>query len=111
DGHCGTCGNTCANKFEHGTGVCGGTADSPVCVIESCDEGFVAINAFQCIVPPNTTCQPCASDDVCFGGACVTLDGLDVCAAPCAVDEDCGEGFECTNQGAQQLCLPVTGSC
>ncbi|MCB9785380.1 MAG: hypothetical protein H6744_01690 [Deltaproteobacteria bacterium] len=112
DSDCGTCGNSCADKFPHGTGRCASESTSPVCEVDTCEEGYFKANDFQCVLTPDTGCQPCADSSVCFGGACVELDGLKVCAPPCGVDDACGAGFECTAlEGGGSGCLPTSGSC
>jgi len=112
--HCGTCGNDCADRIAHGTGACAvDEGAAPVCVVASCDDDYIAINRFQCALPPDTSCQPCAADDDCYGGSCLRLDGQDVCVTPCgATAGACGVGYECkTIAGGHQRCLPVTDSC
>ena len=58
DANCGSCGNDCTDKFEGGTGICGGTADTPQCLVDTCDPGLVKISDFQCGTIPATPCQP-----------------------------------------------------
>jgi hypothetical protein len=111
--HCGTCGNVCTDKFVHGVGVCGGTPTSPVCVVESCDADYIKLNDFQCVLPPDVSCQPCTKDAACYGGSCVALDGQQVCVSPCgAEDESCNDGYSCEDIGdGVERCMPDTGSC
>jgi len=111
--HCGTCGNNCLNKIEGGTGQCGGDPTAPVCVVDTCDEGLVPVNAFQCNAPPDVGCQPCQDDSDCFGGTCTTIDNQQVCAMPCdSADNSCPASFACTDVGGGvNRCTPVTGTC
>ena len=114
DEHCGTCGHSCAGAIEHATSACGvGPTGAPACVVSACDEGFVAINDFACVLPPNTSCRPCDSDEDCYGATCTPLDGGLFCLAPCALDADCAAGTQCLAlAGADdRLCLPLSGSC
>ncbi|MEZ4265503.1 MAG: MopE-related protein [Myxococcota bacterium] len=112
DAHCGTCSNACAGKFPHATGRCASETTSPVCVVDTCEDGYFKANDFQCILPPETACQPCADSSACFGGSCVALDGLQVCAAPCGDGGVCGDGFGCAAlEGGGEGCLPLSGSC
>ncbi|MDP6945184.1 MAG: MopE-related protein, partial [Myxococcota bacterium] len=110
DAHCGTCGNACTDKVSDGVGTCGGSAAAPVCVVASCDEGFVAINDFQCAVPPDVACQACADDDDCFEGSCESMDGQLVCLMPCE-DGACGGGYLCVDVAGADRCVPDSGSC
>ena len=111
--HCGTCGNDCTDKFKNGTGTCGGTPGSPVCVVESCDPDYVKLNDYQCVLPPDVSCQPCLKDAACYGGSCVDLDGQKVCLSPCgAIDQSCAEGYSCQElETGVERCVPNTNSC
>ena len=113
DGHCGTCNNDCATKIPNGTGRCDQVEGaSPVCVVASCDADYIAINRFQCALPPDVSCQPCDDDGDCFGGTCATLDGQRVCVTECGeASGACQDGYACGSIGGVQRCLPVTGSC
>ncbi|MEZ4268085.1 MAG: MopE-related protein [Myxococcota bacterium] len=111
DAHCGTCGNVCTDKFPNATGVCGGPAGTPYCVIDTCAEGLVKVSDFLCTPPVDAACAPCASDADCFSGSCVLLDGQNVCVSACA-DGACGSGFDCeaVADGVER-CVPTSGSC
>ncbi|MFO0747272.1 MAG: MopE-related protein [Myxococcota bacterium] len=112
--NCGTCGNDCTERIPHGVGACSAEeGTSPVCVVASCDADYVAINRFQCALPPDTSCQPCAGDDDCFGGSCIELDGQSVCVTACGASAGaCKDGFECQDVGGGvERCVPVTASC
>ena len=112
DEHCGTCNNGCVDAIENATGVCDAGFPLPRCVVESCDDGFYQASQFQCVVPPDTTCQACDSSADCFGAPCVQLDGKMRCAIACEVDEDCSGENECEPYaGEDDLCQPVSGSC
>jgi subtilisin-like proprotein convertase family protein len=113
-GHCGYCHNDCANKIPHGKGKCGGTPEAPLCVVESCDQGYVQVNEFQCLEPNDMTCAPCVGDLDCLGGTCTELDGQNVCAMPCGLAGGaCPDGFSCEglDDGQTEACLPLSGSC
>ncbi|MEC9073293.1 MAG: MopE-related protein, partial [Myxococcota bacterium] len=112
-GHCGTCGNDCTDKIPNGTGTCAAKEGTPICVVESCDEDYLALNDFQCALPPDVSCQPCSGDDACYDGSCIELDGQQVCVSPCGEEEDtCAEGYECADLGESlKRCVPITGSC
>ena len=112
DEHCGTCNAPCQEAIPNAKAKCDPSYDFPQCVVDECDEGYFAISPFQCIVPPDTTCQPCETDQECQGGKCVDLDGASRCAGTCESDEDCGGETECDEYGEiGTLCQPLTGSC
>ena len=114
DAHCGTCGNDCATKIAHGVGRCDASgAGSPVCVVDHCDPDYLAINQFQCALPPDVSCQPCLDDDDCFGGSCITLDNQKVCVSPCGGTANaCADGYSCEDTGGGATrCVPITRSC
>jgi hypothetical protein len=112
DAHCGTCGNACADKFPNATGVCGGPAATPYCVIDTCASGLVKVSDFLCTPPLDATCSPCASDADCFQGSCTVLDEQSVCVGAC-VDGGCADGFDCqaVTDGGPMRCVPISGSC
>jgi hypothetical protein len=105
------------DKIERGTGRCEAMPGaSPVCVVDTCDTDYVAINRFQCALPPDVSCQPCVADSDCLGGSCVGLDGQQVCVTPCgAGSRSCQAGYACedieTGSGRVDRCVPVTESC
>ena len=111
--HCGTCGNSCSEKFENGTGICGGSSESPVCVVDTCDPDYIKLNDYQCVLPPDVSCQPCTKDAACYGGTCLDLDGQSVCVSPCgAEDKSCAAGYSCQEiEGGKERCMPDTQSC
>ncbi len=112
DAHCGTCNNACADALENATGVCEASYSIPKCVVDQCAEGYVQVSPFQCVVPPDTTCQPCASDGDCLGGHCVVLDEASVCAIPCDTGDDCAAENSCLPYpDLGTLCQPPSGSC
>ncbi|MFO0746289.1 MAG: MopE-related protein [Myxococcota bacterium] len=112
DDDCGGCGIACAGRIAHGVGRCGGSPDAPTCVVASCAPGYIALNDFQCTLPPDLGCQSCASDADCKGGTCTSIDGQSVCVSPCGQDGvSCAQGFVCGDLAGQKRCLPANGSC
>ncbi len=110
--HCGTCATNCAGAVPNGTAKCDAASLVPKCVVEQCDEGYYAASPTQCLLKPDTTCEPCKTDDQCLGAACITIDEQQRCAIPCTGDLDCGSEMVCKpylDKG--MLCQPVTGSC
>jgi len=113
DTHCGGCFNDCTTRIPNGTGRCEVLSGTPVCVVAECDPDYIAINQFQCALPPDVSCQPCQGDGDCYGGSCRELDGQQVCVSPCgATAGACAPGFTCADiGGGVERCMPVTGSC
>ena len=110
--HCGTCNNACLDAIPNGTGTCDPEYLLPKCVVDECDAGYFQLSAFECILPPNTTCQPCGSDEDCVGSSCLEFDGQLRCASACEEDLDCGAGFQCLPYaGFDSVCQPLSGSC
>jgi hypothetical protein len=112
DNHCGTCNNKCLNAIANGTGKCDATYLVPKCVVNQCEDGYYQVSPFQCLIPPDTTCQVCEDDSDCMGFPCVTIDGKKRCAAPCKEAADCAGETSCLPYaGKGTLCQPVSGSC
>ncbi len=110
--HCGSCNNDCFAQIPNATSTCDTTYPMPRCVVEACDEGYVKVTPFQCVLPPDTTCQICLTDADCFGSLCVTVDGQKRCAKPCTVQAQCSTGSSCSlHVSGSKLCLPDSGSC
>jgi len=112
DQHCGSCFNDCANQIPNAIGTCDDTYPVPRCVVAQCLDGYVKASPFQCVVPPDMTCQQCSSDADCMGASCVTIDGKQRCAMPCPESGTCPAETQCSEYApGQELCLPVTNSC
>jgi len=112
DDHCGTCNNLCFDAIPDASGVCDASYPVPKCVVADCDDGFFQLSPFQCVVPPNTTCQSCSDDGDCLGSKCVTIDGKNRCAKQCEIDGECGGENACLPYpGIGNLCQPDSGSC
>ena len=110
--HCGTCNNACVDAIPNATGTCDPAPTVPKCVVAQCDEGFFQLSPFQCIVPPDNTCEACGDDDDCLGSPCVEIDGQMRCAFSCSSDADCADGNSCLSYvGMGMLCQPDSGSC
>ena len=109
--HCGTCNNSCDGAVDNGLAVCDSSYLVPKCVVDQCDEGFIQISQFQCVEPPDTTCQPCGDDLDCLGGFCIDIDGQERCSSPCPDGVCEGENTCLEYPGLGPQCLPVSGSC
>lgn len=117
--HCGVCGNDCATRFPNSDEVrCDTSGESPVCVLESCDPGYILL-AGSCVDENTTLCTPCSVDEDCFGLAsrCLSLSETDprtFCGRDCSGDNEtsalCPESYRCDALEGEQ-CVPVTSSC
>ncbi len=112
DEHCGSCGNSCLGAIANGQGACDPSYPTPKCVVASCEPGFFAASPFICMAAPDTSCQPCDTDEDCSGGFCLVIDGVNRCAMPCLEDAECdGESACSAAPGVGDVCLPSSGSC
>jgi hypothetical protein len=110
--HCGTCNNSCSDQFDNASGKCEAGEGWPHCVVDQCAEGYVQVSPYECIVPPDTSCQPCATDKDCFGAQCTPVDGQKRCIRKCLAEEDCAAEMDCLEQaGMGNVCWPMSGSC
>ena len=112
--HCGGCGNDCTDKFPHATGACGDIDGAPLCVVGECEPGYQKLSDFVCGLAPDVTCQPCETDENCFGGKCIELDGELTCAKACDDEIQCATAFVCQaleGGGEETYCVPPIGSC
>jgi len=110
--HCGSCNNACLDAFANATGTCDAAYASPKCVVDECEEGYFAVSPFQCVIPEDTDCLPCSSDEDCMGGWCIEMDGNMRCANPCIQEADCLNSTSCVStDDLGPVCLPLSGSC
>ena len=115
--HCGACGRSCLTAVPFVTeAACEVAAGVPTCRVVACAPGTFKPPDLDLCVPygPAYDCSPCSADSNCAGlpGVCVPGEGGSFCAADCALDADCAEGFACVgvSTGTRQ-CVPTTGSC
>ena len=112
DLHCGSCNNACENAIPHATGICDPVPAVPRCVVQTCDPGYYKLSEFQCVIPPDSTCQSCVNENSCYGSPCIVVDGKQRCAIKCTVNADCASGYTCLTYGViGKVCQPITGSC
>jgi len=113
--HCGACNNDCDGSIPNATTLCDTTVgDTPVCIIDSCDEGFYPINAVQCASAVGSLCTACTTNIDCPvpGSQCSALDDGQFCTVPCGAADSCPPGYSCDATGATAgQCTPVTGAC
>ncbi len=115
DEHCGSCENRCDDAtIPHAVAVCDTARPTPLCVVETCAEGYFRLNEFQCILPADALCQPCVDDAACYGGRCIDIAGANYCTKPCAAAGAlCPSGYVCVAdpQSGLDVCWPENGSC
>jgi len=120
--HCGACGQSCAEKFDHAAEVaCDLSGESPACKLVSCEPGYILFNDATCISENATLCNPCGDDDECFGegSRCLSPSPTDprtFCGRDCSggsgFTTECPASYACVDDGGGPAqCLPVTGSC
>ena len=111
--HCGACGNDCEDAIASAASVlCDVEAEFPVCVVEDCEPEYFKLNDYLCILPPDTFCKECDSDEDCFGNACLEIGGSSNCLKPCTAEDECMSGYSCdTYFGGASYCLPDNGTC
>ena len=106
--NCGTCGNVCGDKYQHSAvELCDASKTVPQCIVDTCDEGFLKLNDFQCLEIPDIACEPCSSDANCFGSTCSQVDTGTFCLEACDASGACPEGYFCQDD----LCRPWNGTC
>ncbi len=118
--NCGGCFRDCSKLLANSVIVsCDATGPAPdaggVCHVEQCAPGFYVVDGgTACLELPDTLCRPCANDADCVGpgSKCLMIDSQLVCGRDCsptsAYAGGCPAGYTC---GAQQQCVPTTGSC
>ncbi len=114
--HCGTCNYSCGLGFPNAASTeCLVFGQTPQCVVDECEEGFVKANDFQCLPDAASICQPCATDANCLGtdSACVQLAEGTYCSQSCSSVADCPAGYDCAAVAgvATTQCVPSSGSC
>ena len=123
DGHCGKCGNGCANAIPNAIAACESkTLNPPACIVKQCAEGYYQVNPFVCAPAPTKLCAPCSDDASCVvpGAKCAPFKDLGpgggeakFCVVPCSATGGCPSGYECKPLGlpAVDMCQPKSGSC
>ena len=108
---CGGCNISCQNAVPNATARCALQGGTPQCVVNQCQQGYVQVSPFQCVLQTDTHCQPCSTDAQCLGGVCAAFGGDDVCLLPCDAGA-CPDGRTCEDvPGEGQLCVPTSGTC
>ncbi len=113
--HCGTCNASCDSGFPNAAVTsCQVTGSAAQCIVETCQQGFIKLNEFQCVPNVASICQPCTVDANCLGegAACIPVGTGTFCSKGCATAADCPGGYACEEVGkASPMCVPVTDSC
>ena len=117
DEHCGACAASCEGSIPFAAATrCDPAQLLPRCVVDACAEGYYQLNDYLCVLPPNTSCRICETDDDCFGAQCASLEDLDersFCLTPCDLEHACPTGYDCRvlDGAASASCVPENGSC
>jgi hypothetical protein len=117
--HCGGCGVDCDQVIAHSAAtecvVAGGAAR---CRATACDPGyFPYLDGAQCLLLPDTLCDPCATaaDCVAPGSACLTVGVERFCGRDCSAASvygpTCPTGYRCVTAAGAAQCQPVTETC
>jgi len=114
--HCGTCGVDCGGAIANAASIrCDADLPFPLCVADACAAPYFLLNPFQCIVPPFTFCNECATDAECYGNSCLDLGAGRYCFRPCTSTADCQgvAGYACRELpgSGDSWCLPDNGTC
>ncbi len=122
-------GASCVAAADCDSGVCVDSPTGKICTItctDCCPNGFKCATyksgvdpVLACLPAWTELCRPCQADAECAGdqGAlCVTYGGSgSFCAAACATNSDCPEGFACQasqgSVGAGNQCVKQGGEC
>jgi len=131
DAHCGACNYACPD-VPNGAASCDGAPATPVCVVDSCDEGFYPYLGITCLpLPTANQCIACTTNADCQGPGDVCVDegseGMycgrdcdagsiyDTTANPCSGNTGeqscCPAGNTCEDVGGAKLCRPASGTC
>jgi hypothetical protein len=87
DGDVAACGSRCA--YRYCSMLCGGAGECPAGM--HCRGGLCVRG------PASSPGETCVTDGDCLAGACIVIGEVSRCAAPCAPDSTCGEGFVCVD--------------
>jgi hypothetical protein len=116
--HCGTCNSSCADRFPlAATTRCEVREGAPVCVIDSCIDGFGLQGENICAPLASSLCALCQTDADCnqpVGDSCLDYgNGVRFCGRDCSASspfgESCPSGYAC--DGATSQCKLETGNC
>lgn len=131
DTHCGRCGTVCEGQVPNASATrCDSDREIPICVAESCVDGFQVVDGVACVPTEDVICQPCIDASSCSarspGAACVEVGDpqlpetlIKVCGRDCSLTgtfgTTCPEGYNCQQllEGGIPIyqCLPMAGHC
>jgi hypothetical protein len=127
--NCGACNVSCAGRVAHATMMCETSVPQPVCIVDTCDEGWWKASDLSCSPFPNSQCLACSTDANCQipGDACLPADSVEnsYCLWDCSADalrpevdpvrKTCPVGYYCRQNDSlgQPLfkCYPNSGAC
>jgi hypothetical protein len=100
----GVCSASCADAPCPETFSCEERDGAKVCVSGSGAAGSSGAGGQASAQPQGAACTAPAD---CASGLCITVESSSVCSARCD-QAACADGWECTEQGGQKICLPPT---
>tara|TARA_R110002073_G_scaffold303128_1_gene471129 strand:- start:85328 stop:86491 length:1164 start_codon:yes stop_codon:yes gene_type:complete len=84
--------------------------DCTVCTKDSeCEDAEVCAADGSCVAAPFTPGGDgfeCSADEQCDSSLCANAEEDGTCTSLCTSDEQCSDGFECIEAGAQSVCWP-----
>ena len=115
--HCGSCGNSCQDRFSLAASTnCLVTEGQASCVITACQPGYTQAGPTSCVPLASKLCQPCIEDEDCnygVGDLCIPYGEQGFCGRDCDHDSpfgpECPPGYLCDLQLNQ--CTLETGTC
>ena len=95
--HCGACNASCTGAIANATAYCATDEGTPICKVVECEPGYYPLNDFICLPEGESDCKPCQDSSQCDGLSCIPVGDGTFCAATCAGDGDCKEGYSCVS--------------
>ncbi|MDX9724121.1 MAG: MopE-related protein, partial [Myxococcota bacterium] len=118
DEHCGTCNSPCSARFSLAkTTHCEEQANTAVCIIDECIDGYLLQAQNTCVPIASKLCELCQTDADCsdaVGDRCLDYgDGIKFCGRDCSAaspfGNTCPLGYVC--DPTLEQCMRSTGDC
>jgi len=98
---------------ECGTGALPADDDCTICTKDTdCEDSEICANDGRCVAAPFTPGGDgfeCAANEECGSNLCANVEDGGTCTSICTTDDQCSDGFECIEAGAQNVCWPESG--